>query len=274
MSDEHRPVAAGDEHNERLSQIEAKLVEQEHRAVSILLNFAAYGFSRDHPKQRAAWWALAHFLVLGRAAALGVTVVAIAGLWISYRSNGLLREQNHAVLEQVRQSRAQNRFLIEQFRAERDGERMRVLIAAFSFILTTKESLEACATALEESLAGRPFPTDADNTCDELADDRWMKQLDDLVYEPLIALEFLDGGKAINDLSRAVVSVQKDRLARMRGGPVHARAPTMKRHLQAAMESAARAREVLLPYKDAVRARNERILHWREDDGAAPAGSN
>ncbi len=84
---------------EKLSKLETKVISQEHRLGASILNFLRFGVrGKDLEKKAASIKSLLYILFISQGAAvvlaLGSSIVAIASLWIAFKANRIMQQQN------------------------------------------------------------------------------------------------------------------------------------------------------------------------------------
>ena len=106
-----------DEHSlgelkEQIEKIEYDLLQQEHRPLRALYN-VWYHWNNQSLKP-AACWAVAGIVFSPAAAAAGVTLLGIAGIWLAFHANSLIGDQNRLIGSQSTLLRDQNRLVTRQ----------------------------------------------------------------------------------------------------------------------------------------------------------------
>lgn len=103
---------------DRVEELEAALIEQEHRVVKVFSNaFDAYRREPDDPKRKAAFWALFwRWLAPTTVVGGGIGVGVVVSLLTLYE----LRRQNDAILEQVSLQYEQAKSTAAQLELQRE----------------------------------------------------------------------------------------------------------------------------------------------------------
>lgn len=133
----------------KVGRIEVTLFEQEHRLFTVLSNLAEHGFNKRSKFRAATWKALIYTMLVGRGAAVGVGIVAVTGLVIAYQANQLLREQNKAVVEQVKLSRDQGGVLQKQILRAEALDRTKLLVRLLDFADSEENRADDCGDRLD-----------------------------------------------------------------------------------------------------------------------------
>lgn len=112
------------------NETEALLIRQEHRLIQIVLNLLRWWRAdRKEPRRRAAVKAFIFYWLSPRGAArAGISVVAIAGLYLAIEANSLLRKQNDRLEESLHLMESERRAaLVFELSAiyDRMGEELR-----------------------------------------------------------------------------------------------------------------------------------------------------
>lgn len=95
----------------KLTNLENKIIEQEHRPYRVLTSIYKYGFGDDKKKRESAWKSFISYVVRRQVVtyviAISTSIIAVVSLYLAYRSNSILETQNDLIA-------AQNKRLDEQ----------------------------------------------------------------------------------------------------------------------------------------------------------------
>ena len=117
------------ESKEHSIDIEARLIEQEHRFIKIVLNFfRRKQFQKGDPRRLATITALVYsFLAPGKAVATGIGIVSLVSLYIAWQANAKIDEQNLLISRQNELLNVQNKLSDAQRRASMNIELSAIL---------------------------------------------------------------------------------------------------------------------------------------------------
>ncbi len=144
------------------TELEAKLIEQEHRLLPLWRNWFAHRDSEapedeselarwKHRRSASRWALLWRFISPETATTAGVSVIAVAGLWVAIIANEHFKDQNGLVDQQNEYFREQNTKLQQQIEAQADE----AYLARRAALIATLYDRTACdRSKLEEAQEG------------------------------------------------------------------------------------------------------------------------
>ncbi len=140
---------------ERLIELEAKLIEQEHRFFTSLKNFQKY--ERGDKRRKAAILALAYnFLFSSPGIAIGSTLIAIATILILVLQTGIMREQNQEIVSQNKLIQEQIDIQQNQIYEARRTELIAILYDSNNSIYLSRLKSEALAEYIHLEMQKTP----------------------------------------------------------------------------------------------------------------------